>query len=139
MPKTIVFRDNSHLDQLVLGDVHIHNEPCKAEPKPEPKQNRDIEDVTFEEINTYCRYLDIEVIKQRGIRTPAEVQTNLEEKSKEDAKTFVSYLREQIKLKYINFHGDKIATVFDNLHDDLPMMRNYSKNNFYTYFRDEPL
>ncbi len=139
MPKTIVFRDNSHLDQLVLGDVHIHNEPCKAEPKPEPKQNRDIEDVTFEEINTYCRYLDIEAIKQRGIRTLDEVQTNLEEKSKEDARVFVTFLREQIKLGYINFHGDKIATVFDNLHDDLPMMRNYSKNNFYTYFRDEPL
>lgn len=139
MPKTIVFRDNSHLDQLVLGDVHIHNEPCKAEPKPEPKQNRDIEDVTFEEINTYCRYLDIEAIKQRGIRTPAEVQANLEEKSKEDARVFVTFLREQIGLGYINFHDDKIATVFDNLHDDLPMMRNYSKNNFYTYFRDEPL
>lgn len=139
MPKTIVFRDNSHLDQLVLGDVHIHNEPCKAEPKPEPKQNRDIEDVTFEEINTYCRYLDIEAIKQRGIRTLDEVQTNLEEKSKEDARVFVTFLREQIKLGYINFHGDKIATVFDNLPDDLPMMRNYSKNNFYTYFRDEPL
>ena len=139
MPKTIVFRDNSHLDQLVLGDVHIHNEPCKAEPKPEPKQNRDIEDVTFEEINTYCRYLDIEAIKQRGIRTPAEVQTNLEEKSKEDARVFVTFLREQIGLGYINFHDDKIATVFDNLHDDLPMMRKYSKNNFYTYFRDEPL
>ena len=139
MPKTIVFKDYSHLDQLVLGDVHIHNEPCKAEPKPEPKQNRDIEDVTFEEINTYCRYLDIEAIKQRGIRTPAEVQANLEEKSKEDARVFVTFLREQIKLGYINFHGDKIATVFDNLHDDLPMMRNYSKNNFYTYFRDEPL
>ena len=139
MPKTIVFRDNSHLDQLVLGDVHIHNEPCKAEPQPEPKQNRDIEDVTFEEINTYCRYLDIEAIKQRGIRTPAEVQTNLEEKSKEDARVFVTFLREQIGLGYINFHDDKIATVFDNLHDDLPMMRNYSKNNFYTYFRDEPL
>ena len=139
MPKTIVFRDNSHLDQLVLGDVHIHNEPCKAEPKPEPKQNRDIEDVTFEEINTYCRYLDIEAIKQRGIRTPAEVQTNLEEKSKEDARVFVTFLREQIGLGYINFHDDKIATVFDNLHIDLPMMRNYSKNNFYTYFRGEPL
>ena len=139
MPKTIVFRDNSHLDQLVLGDIHIHNEPCKAEPKPEPKQNRDIEDVTFEEINTYCRYLDIEAIKQRGIRTPAEVQANLEEKSKEDARVFVTFLREQIGLGYINFHDDKIATVFDNLHDDLPMMRNYSKNNFYTYFRDEPL
>lgn len=139
MPKTIVFRDNSHLDQLVLGDVHIHNEPCKAEPKPEPKQNRDIEDVTFEEINTYCRYLDFEAIKQRGIRTPAEVQANLEEKSKEDARVFVTFLREQIGLGYINFHDDKIATVFDNLHDDLPMMRNYSKNNFYTYFRDEPL
>ena len=139
MPRTIVFRDNSHLDQLVLGDVHIHNEPCKAEPKPEPKQNRDIEDLTFEEINTYCRYLDIEAIKQRGIRTPAEVQANLEEKSKEDARVFVNFLREQIGLGYINFHDDKIATVFDNLHDDLPMMRNYSKNNFYTYFRDEPL
>lgn len=139
MPKTIVFRDNSHLDQLVLGDVHIHNEPCKAEPKPEPKQNRDIEDVTFEEINTYCRYLDIEAIKHRGIRTPADVQTNLEEKSKEDARVFVTFLREQIGLGYINFHDDKIATVFDNLHNDLPMMRNYSKNNFYTYFRDEPL
>lgn len=139
MPKTIVFRDNSHLDQLVLGDVHIHNEPCKAEPKPEKKQNRDIEDVTFEEINNYCRYLDIEAIKQRGIRTPAEVQANLEEKSKEDARVFVTFLREQIGLGYINFHDDKIATVFDNLHNDLPMMRNYSKNNFYTYFRDEPL
>lgn len=139
MPKTIVFKDYSHLDQLVLGDVHIHNEPCKAEPKQEPKQKRDIEDVTFEEINTYCRYLDIEAIKQRGIRTPAEVQANLEEKSKEDARVFVTFLREQIKLGYINFHDDKIATVFDNLHKDLPMMRNYSKNNFYTYFRDEPL
>lgn len=141
MPKTIVFRDNSHLDQLVLGDVHIHNEPCKAEPKPESKRQpeRNVEDVEFEEINTYCRYLDIEEIKHVGIRQPAEVQQQLELKSKEDAKTFVSYLREQIKLKYINFHGDKIAVVFANLHEDLPMMRDYTINNFYTYFRDEPL
>ena len=140
MPKTIVFRDNSHLDELVLGEKHVHYyASSKNHPEPEPKQEREIEDVEFEEINTYCRYLDIEQIKRIGIRTPSEVQEQLEQKSKEDAKTFVSFLREQINLKYLNFHGDKIAVVFANLHCDLPMMRDYSLNNFYTYFRDEPL
>lgn len=140
MPKTVVFRDNSHLDELVLGEKHVHYyASSEKQPEPKPKQEREIEDVEFEEINAYCRYIDIEQIKSIGIRTPAEVQEQLEHKSKEDAKTFVSFLREQIKLKYLNFHGDKIAVVFANLHTDLPMMRDYSLNNFYTYFRDEPL
>lgn len=124
----------------MLGNWNVYKAPTdeqKSESKRQPERN--IEDVEFEEINTYCRYLDIEQIKSIGIRQPAEVQEQLEMKSKEDAKTFVSFLREQIKLKYINFHGEKIAVVFANLHADLPMMRDYSLNNFYTYFRDEPL
>lgn len=140
MPKTIVFRDNSHLGNLVLGNWNVFNAPGeeqKTAQKEDPQ--RKVEDVEFEEINTYCRYLDIEEIKRKGIRTPAEVQEQLEQKSKEDGKSFATFLREQIKLKYINFHGDKIAVVFANLHEDLPMMRDYTINNFYTYFRDEPL
>ena len=97
------------------------------------------EDVTFEEVSVYCRYVDVEAIKHNGIRTPAEIQNELEQKCQEDANTFVTYLREQLKYRNINFHGDSIAKVFDNLHADLPMMRKYSINNFYTYFRDQPL
>lgn len=140
MPKTIVFRDNSHLDELVLGEKHVHYY-ASSEKQPEPKQRpeRNIEDVEFEEINTYCRYLDIEEIKRKGIRTPAEVQELLEQKSKEDGKTFATFLREQIGLGYINFHKDETSVIFAHLHEDLPMMRNYSRSNFYTYFSDKPL
>lgn len=142
MPKTVVFRDNSHLDNLVLGNVNYYGASGEAQKTASSKEEhpeRKIEDVEFEEINTYCRYLDIEEIKRKGIRTPAEVQEQLEKKSKEDGKTFAIFLREQIGLGYINFHGDKIAEVFANLHTDLPMMRDYTINNFYTYFRDVPL
>ena len=140
MAKTIVFRDNSHLDNLVLGNWNVYSAPSDEE-KTAPKQKpvRNIEDVEYEEINTYCRYIDIEEIERKGIRKPAEVQEQLEKKSKEDGKTFTIFLREQIGLGYINFHGDKIAEVFANLHTDLPMMRDYTLNNFYTYFRDVPL
>ena len=98
-----------------------------------------IEDITFEEVSVYCRYVDVEAITKNGIRKPADVQQELEQKCQEDANTFVTYLREQIKYRNINFHGDSIAKIFDNLHADLPMMRKYSINNFYTYFRDQPL
>ena len=139
MPKTLVFRDNSCLKELVWGDKHIHYHAVGEEQQPEPKPQREVEDVEFEEINTYCRYLNIEEIKRKGIRTPAEVQELLEQKSKEDGKTFATFLREQIGLGYINFHGDETSVIFTHLHDDLPMMRNYSRSNFYTYFTDKPL
>ena len=137
MPKTVVFRDNSHLDNLVLGNVNYYTTPSdeqKTAPKAEPSSEREIEDVEFVEINTYCRYLDIEEIKRKGIRTPAEVQELLEQKSKEDGKSFATFLHEQIKLGYINFHGETISDVFTHLHEDLPMMRDYKRSNFYTYF-----
>lgn len=137
MSKPIVFRE-CPINELVLGDKHVHYGSANEQTKQEHAE-REIEDVSYEEINPLCRYLDIEKIKQKNIRKPAEVQEMLEKKSKEDANTFATFLRELIGLKYMNFHGDHIATVFANLREDLPMMRDYSLNNFYTYFRDAPL
>lgn len=101
--------------------------------------DRQVEDVDCEELNVYCCYIDVEAIKKNGIRTPADVQHELELKCQEDARSFVTYLRKQIKYHNINFHGDSIAKIFGKLRADLPMMRKYSLNNFYTYFRDQPL
>ena len=129
------------IPELVLNQ-YVYNtvqQPQNQSSTPTHPKDQPVEDVTFEEVSVYCRYVDVEAIKHNGIRTPAEIQNELEQKCQEDANTFVTYLREQLKYRNINFHGDSIAKVFDNLHADLPMMRKYSINNFYTYFRDQPL
>ena len=100
----------------------------------EENPNLNVEDVAFEEVPVYCRYLDIEAIKNAGIWFPAQVQEQLEKASEKDAKEFVAFLRDYERKKYLNFHGEGKRKVFNTLRAELPMMRKYTESNFYTYF-----
>ena len=135
MPKTIVLRE-CQINELVLGNKNVYQQSKEnaEEEVDDSDHQRSIEDVEYEEISAYCRYIDKEAILNAGVRTPMEVQTMLEEASRQDAPTFAEFLRKQEKNGYINFHGDNKRTIFKNLRADLPMMRKYSESNFYAAF-----
>ncbi len=133
MAKTIVFRDNSRLGELVLGDKHVHYHTGKEENETE-KAARVAEDVEYEEITTYCSYLDKEKIEATHLRTPMEVQQQLEEASRKDAKDFCEFLRKNEKLGYLDFQGHTKRDIFKTLRAELPMMRQYKESNFYGAF-----
>lgn len=64
MPKTIVIRDSS-ISELVLGDKHIHNYTAGKE-APQPKQEREVEDVPFEEVDTHFSHIT-ELCRQKNM------------------------------------------------------------------------
>ena len=108
---------------------HVHTQ------QPEdPSQPHIAEDVDFEEISTYCSYLDLDAIIKKGLQTPENLQLQLEKASEKDAKEFVAFLRDLEKKNYINFHGDNKRKIFQTLRAELPMMRDYTEGNFYFYF-----
>lgn len=126
------------IPELVLSKYVYYQGQAESHSRSQDN-NPNVEDVEYEEVSRYCRYLDIECITRQQIRTPMEVQQELEERSREDAPMFATYLRRLIGLRYINFHKDSTSKIFDNLRADLPMMKHYSLKNFYAYFKDEPL
>lgn len=120
---------------MVLGDKHIHYHNASNNTPDEHTHNQtDAEDVEYEEVLTYCTYLDIEQINASGIRKPLEVQQMLEEASTRDAKVFAKFLRDFERLHYLNFHGHTKRKVFNTLRAELPMMRRYKESNFYAAF-----
>ncbi len=92
------------------------------------------EDVEFEEIQTYCSYLDIEGITKAGIWKVEQVQKKLEDASQKEACEFVDFLRDYENKNYLNFLGHSKRQVFQTLRAELPMMRKYGESNFYNYF-----
>ena len=97
-------------------------------------QQNKVEDVAFEEVASYCSYLDIEGITKAGIWTVEQVQTKLEEASQKDAGEFCDFLHDFEKKNYLDFHGHNKRQVFHTLRAELPMMRKYGESNFYSYF-----
>lgn len=81
-----------------------------------------------------CPYIDIEGLRATGIWQPEQMEEKLREASKQDSKTFASFLRENEKKGYLNFHGDSKAKVFETLRAHFPSMRQYGYNTFATYF-----
>lgn len=65
MPKTIVIKDST-INELVLGDKHIHTYSAKTEEQP-PQQEREVEDIPFEEItNRFC-YITPKCVKDNMV------------------------------------------------------------------------
>ena len=122
------------------GTIHnienstVHIKPDGDVASTAAKTPKDAQDVEFEEVPVYCVYLDIAAIKRAGIWTPAMVQEQLEKASEKDAKEFVAFLRDYEKKTYLNFHGDNKRKIYNTLRAQLPMMRDYTESNFYTYF-----
>ena len=132
MPKTIVLKD-CRISELVLGNKNNYYNGSQNDSQTIDPQ-REAEDVPYEEISRYCRYIDIEAVNASGVRKVAEIQKMIEDASEKDANEFVKVLRNMEEKKYLNFKGHNKRTVFQNLRADLPMMRDYSESNFYTYF-----
>ena len=120
---------NQSFDTYIAHAEHVHTgQPDKA---AEP---RIAEDVEFEEMPVYCVYIDVDAVKRAGIWTPAQIQEKLEKASEKEAKEFVAFLRDFEKKTYLNFHGDNKRKIYNTLRAQLPMMRDYSEKNFYSYF-----
>lgn len=65
MPKTIVIRDSS-IAELVLGDKHIHTYTADKK-EPQPKNDRVVEDVPFEEVNSRFCYITPKCVKDNMV------------------------------------------------------------------------
>ena len=120
------------VDTLIFSKGDVHTQQTSSEQPSRPAQPA--EDIEFEEIPSYCTYLDIDAIKRAGIWTPPMVQEQLEKASEKDAKEFVAFLRDFEKKTYLNFHGDSKRTIYKTLRAQRPMMRDYTESNFYSYF-----
>ena len=129
-----IYVAGNYIASQTFGTYIAHAEHVHTNQPDEGSEPRIAEDVEFEEMPSYCTYLDIDAIKRAGIWTPAMVQEQLEKASEKDAKEFVAFLRDFEKKTYLNFHGDSKRTIFRTLHAQLPMMRDYSESNFYAYF-----
>ena len=129
-----IFVAGNYIASQSFGTYIAHAEHVHTSQPDKASEPRISEDVEFEEMPSYCVYLDIDAIKRAGIWTPAMVQQQLEKASQKDAKEFVAFLRDFEKKTYLNFHGDNKRKVYTTLRAQLPMMRDYTESNFYTYF-----
>jgi len=129
-----IYVAGDYIASQTFGTYIAHAEHVHTDQVDKTSEPHIAEDVEFEEVPTYCVYLDIDAIKHAGIWTPAMVQEQLEKASEKDAKEFVAFLRDFEKKTYLNFHGDSKRKVYNTLRAQLPMMRSYKESNFYTYF-----
>jgi len=129
-----IYVAGNYIASQTFGTYIAHAEHVHTLQPDDLSEPRIAEDVEFEEMPVYCVYLDIDAIKRAGIWTPAMVQEQLEKASEKDAKEFVAFLRDFEKKTYLNFHGDNKRKIYNTLRAQLPMMRDYTESNFYTYF-----
>ena len=129
-----IYVAGNYIASQSFGTYIAHAEHVHTGQPDEPSEPRISEDVPFEEMPVYCVYLDIDAIKRAGIWTPAQIQEQLENASRKEAKEFVAFLRDFEKKSYLNFHGDNKRKIYNTLRAQLPMMRTYSEKNFYSYF-----
>ena len=142
MAKTIVFKDNSQLGELVIGEKHVHYHGTPSSEQKDPSSSRkanEVEDIEYEEVNTFCSYLSKEGVLAQHVRTPMEVQQQLEDESRKEAKDFVEFLSKNKKIGYFDFKGHSTRKIFHTLRDELPMMRQYGESNFYAAVQCNPL
>ncbi len=81
-----------------------------------------------------CPYLLQEKICEMGIATPEQIEAEMREESKKDAKHFAAYLRKKEKAGILHFHGDTKKQILATLQAHFPNMKCYSYNNFIAYF-----
>jgi hypothetical protein len=81
-----------------------------------------------------CAYIHMEGLQATGIWTPDQFEAKLREACEQDSKTLSTFLRENEKKGYLNFHGDSKIKVFESLRTHFPSMRKYGYNTFATYF-----
>lgn len=129
-----IYVAGNYIASQTFGTYIAHAEHVHTLQPEDLSEPRIAEEVEFEEVPVYCVYIDIDAIKRAGIWTPAMVQEQLEKASEKDAKEFVAFLRDFEKKTYLNFHGDNKRKIYNTLRAQLPMMRDYTESNFYTYF-----
>ena len=81
-----------------------------------------------------CPYIDIEGLLTTGIWQPHQFEDKLREACEQDSNSLATFLRENEKKGYLNFHGDSKTKVLETLRAHFPSMRRYSYNTFATYF-----
>lgn len=81
-----------------------------------------------------CTYIDIEGLKATGVWQPQQFEQMLREACAQDSNALATFLRENEKKGYLNFHGDSKTKVLETLRSHFPSMRKYGYNTFATYF-----
>ena len=81
-----------------------------------------------------CPYIHIEGILKNGIWQPEQIEEKLRQACEQDSKALATFLRENEKLGYLDFHGDSKTKILKTLRAHFPSMRQYEYNTFATYF-----
>ena len=130
MPKTIVFRDNSHLGNLVLGNWNVFNSPGeeqKTAQKEDPQ--RKVEDVEFEEIQNHFRYITPACRKAGMVE---HVENHLRTACSGSAEALWKCIHEYEMMEYLSTQVIDASTIYDEIcayFGALP----YDKRNFRKY------
>ena len=85
-------------------------------------------------VDTNIIYINIDKIRELGVTTPEQVETEISLESERDAKHFAAYLRLKEKSGVLHFHGDTKKQILITLQKHFPAMKRYSYNNFIAYF-----
>lgn len=93
-----------------------------------------IVDAEYEPVTDYCPYIDRKVLMEQNIYTPMEFESMLRKACEDKAPVLADFLQKYEKHGYLNFHGDSIKQIHFNIRSYFPNMRQYSYQNFASYF-----
>jgi len=95
--------------------------------------DRTIEDISYEPIDTYCQYINLEKLAELGCYSPLEFENKLREAAAH-APELADFLKHNEKLGYLYFKGHSKTDIFKNLQAYFPDTIKFKYKNFATYF-----
>ena len=104
-----------------------------SESTPSDPSDRAVEDISYEPIETYCQYINLEKLAELGFYSPSEFENKLREASAH-APELADFLKHNEKLGYLYFKGHSKADIFRNLCTYFPDTIKFKYKNFATYF-----
>ena len=95
---------------------------------------RNVVDAEYEPVTDYCPYIDRNVLIEHNLYTPMEFESMLRKACEDEAPVLADFLHKNQKYGYLDFHGDSKKQIYNNLRAYFPNMRQYSYQNFASYF-----
>lgn len=97
-----------------------------------PRAN--VEDVSYEPVESWCPYINREKIREIGLITPLEFQNKLHEACYLNGRKLADFLKHNERLGYLHFLGHSKKQIFDTLCSFFPGTISYKYTNFANYF-----
>ena len=130
MAKTLVIKDSS-INELVLGGKHIHYAESAPQYNPETKPEREVEDVSFEEVSYRFPYITPECIKKGMV---AHVENHLRVACSGSAEALWKCIHEYETMGYLstaNVGDSELYRALEIHFGALPYgLRNFSKYRY---------